>query len=65
MTDAGDISVNGTFSWSEGSTSLGCGIYTTNDGRVKATIDFNANRVVPTTTENRPYSIHALPLIAY
>ena len=26
---------------------------------------FSASRVVPTTTENRPYTIYALPLIAY
>ena len=26
---------------------------------------FDASRVVPTASENRPYSIYALPLISY
>ena len=28
-------------------------------------LGFSATRVVPTATENRPYSIYALPLISY
>ena len=26
---------------------------------------FNANNVVPTSTENKPYTIYALPLLTY